>query len=114
MRAIRKIVRGLCHYHGLLTPVRDDQVWSDVQRFELAPEFLEEFESAHVEEDVFQYRFGVVDDADIHSGWLLRFFTRTPFVCVVYQSIEARRWLESSWAVPNIIGSVPTWAGPPE
>jgi hypothetical protein len=101
MRVVRKVIRGLCHYHGLLSPVLDDQVWSDVQRFELAPRFLAGFEFAHVEEDVFQYRFGVIDDPEIHSGWLLRFFTRTPFFCVVYQSVEARRRLESTWAAPN-------------
>lgn len=101
MRVVRKIVRGLCHYHALLSPVLDDQVWSDVQRFELAPRFLAEFKSAHAEEDVFQYRFGVIDDPDIHSGWLLRFFTRTPFFCIVYQSIEARRRLEATWMAPS-------------
>jgi hypothetical protein len=27
----------------------------------------------------------VLIDVDIHSGWLLQFFTRTPFFCIVYR-----------------------------
>ena len=84
MRIVRKVVRGLCHYHNLLSPVTDEQVWADVQKFEIAPEFLIEMTSAHVEDDVLQYRFGLIEDPDIHSGWLLQFFTRTPFLCIVY------------------------------
>jgi hypothetical protein len=65
--------------------VLDEQVWADVQKFEIPPEFLTEMTSAHVEEDVLQYRFGVIEDPDIHSCWLLRFFARTPFFCIVYR-----------------------------
>ncbi len=97
MRVVRKIVRGLCHHHGLLSPVSDDQVWYDVQRFELAPRFLTEFESAHV-------------DPDIHSGWLLRFFTRTPLFCVVYRSVEARRRVETASTLLGVPISQPTLA----
>jgi hypothetical protein len=87
LRIVRKVVRGLCHYHDLLSPVPDEQVWADVQKFEISPEFLTQMTSAHVEEDVLQYRFSVIEDPDIdiHSGWLLQFFTRTPFFCIVYR-----------------------------
>jgi len=95
MRIVRKVVRGLCHHHELLSPVADAQVWGDVQRFEIPPEFLAAMTSAHAEEDVLQYRFGVIDEPDIHSSWLLRFFERTPFFCIVYQSVEARKRVEA-------------------
>jgi hypothetical protein len=85
LRIVRKVVRGLCHYHKLLSPVFDEQVWADVQKFEIPPEFLKEMTSAHVEEDVLQYRFSVIEHPDIHSCWLLRFFVRTPFFCIVYR-----------------------------
>jgi hypothetical protein len=94
LRVVRKIVRGLCHHHGLLSPVHDGQVLADVQRFEVAPEFVAEMTSGHAEEEVLQYRFGVVDDRDIHSGWLLNFFCRTPFFCIVFHSVEALERLE--------------------
>jgi hypothetical protein len=91
MRVVRKVVRGLCHHHRVLSPVADDQVWAEIQRFEVPPVFLEEMTLAHVEEDVLQYRFGVLPDPAIHSVWLLRFYSRTPFICIVYRSVEERR-----------------------
>jgi hypothetical protein len=94
LRIVRKIVRGLCHYHGLLSPVHDGQVLADIQRFALPPEFLAEMISAHAEEDVFQYRYTVVDEPELHSGWLLNFYGRTPFHCIVFRSTESRRRLE--------------------
>jgi len=95
VRIVRKIVRGLCHHHQLRSPVSDDQVWADAQRFQVPAEFLAEMTSAHVEEDVLQYRYGVLEDPDLHSCWLLRFFQRTPFFCIVFRSIEARSRVES-------------------
>jgi hypothetical protein len=90
LRIVRKIVRGLCHHHELLSPVNDGQVLADIQRFEVPPQFLAEMTHAHAEEDVLQYRFSVVDEPDIHSGWLLTFFGRTPFFCIVFRSLGGR------------------------
>jgi hypothetical protein len=107
MRILRKIVRGLCHHHALLSPVSDGQVWGDVQRFEVPPGILTDMTSADVEDDVFQYRFGVTDDPDIHSCWLLRFFERTSFFCIVFRSIEARARIEASSREPANNASEP-------
>jgi hypothetical protein len=101
VRIVRKAVRGLCHHHGLLSPFLDEQVWADVQLFLIPPEFLAEMSSAHVEEDVLQYRFGVIEDLELHSGWLLQFFSRTPFFCIVFRTIEARDRIESHPRVPK-------------
>jgi hypothetical protein len=96
LRIVRKIVRGLCHHHNLLSPVHDDQVVADIQRFQIPEEFLSEMTSAHAEEDVLQYRYGVVDEPEIHSGWLLNFYGRTPFFCIVFRSVEARSSMEAT------------------
>jgi hypothetical protein len=96
LRIVRKIVRGLCHHHNLLSPVLDDQVLADIQRFEVPDEFLAEMTAAHAEEDVLQYRYGIVDEPAIHSGWILNFFGRTPFFCIVFRSVEARQQLASA------------------
>jgi hypothetical protein len=96
LRCVRKIVRGLCHHHGLGSPVYDGQVLADIQRFEVPPQFLAEMTHAHVEEDVLQYRYGVVDEPDIHSGWLLTFFGRAPFFCIVFRSLDARARVEAA------------------
>lgn len=101
LRIVRKIVRGLCHHHNLLSPVFDGQVFADIQRFHVPDEFLVEMTAAHAEEDVLQYRYGLVDEPEIHSGWILNFFGRTPFFCIVFRSIEARQQL----AITTVAGS---------
>ncbi|WP_158815638.1 hypothetical protein [Methylocapsa sp. S129] len=95
VRIVRKIVRGLCHHHGLLSPVLDEQVQADIHRSEVPHEFLAQMTFSHAEESVLQYRFGVVDEPEIHSGWLLTFFNRTPFLCIVFRSAAARRQFEA-------------------
>jgi hypothetical protein len=94
LRVVRKTVRGLCHHHGLLSPVADDQVHADIQLFEIPTEFEAEMTFAHADEDILSYRFSLVDEPEIHSGWLLTFYGRTPFHCIVFRSVEARRRLE--------------------
>ena len=96
LRIVRKIVRGLCHHHNLLSPVHDRQVFADIQRFAIPPEFLAEMTHCHAEEDVLQYQFGIVDVPEIHSGWRLNFFGRTPFFCIVFASVDARDKLEAA------------------
>lgn len=95
MRVVRKVVRGLCHHHGLLSPVADDQVWADVQRFDIQPDFLEDMSLHHADPDVVEYRMATLpDDPDIHSVWLFTFFTRTRFLSMVYRSVEIRRRMD--------------------
>lgn len=90
LRVVRKIVRGLCHYHNLLSPVADAQVWADIQRFAIPEEFLNQMTSADAEAHILQYRYGMLDQSEIHSGWQLTFYERTPFQCIVFHSIDAR------------------------
>lgn len=90
MRVVRKVVRGLCHYHGLLSPALDSQVKADVQRFALEPNIVEEMVFTHAEKEVIQYGFVATEDHEnFHSFWALRFFNRVPFVCLIYRSPEA-------------------------
>jgi hypothetical protein len=94
LRVVRKVVRGLCHHHGLLSPVADDQVVADIHRFEIPAAFQDEMVVAHAETDILIYRYSLVDDPDMHSGWVLSFFERTPFFCIVFRSNAARRHAE--------------------
>lgn len=95
MRVVRKVMRGLCHHHTSLSPVSDRQVWADVQRFTIPPEFEMGMMRADVDEDVLHYRFFVLDEEQFHSCWMLRFFGRTSFFGIVYQSDEARDQFEA-------------------
>jgi hypothetical protein len=76
--------------------VADDQVWVDIQRFEVPPAFLEEMTPRHVEEDIFRYRFVVANEEGIHSCWLLSFYERRHFFGIVYHSLEAKEQVEAS------------------
>ncbi|MDE2134592.1 MAG: hypothetical protein KGM97_09385 [Alphaproteobacteria bacterium] len=88
-RIVRKIIRGLCHHHHLLSPVHDEQFWADVQKFAVPDKFLAEMISADADPDILTYQYAVLDDdTHLHSCWLLKFFGRTPFFGVVYRSID--------------------------
>jgi hypothetical protein len=90
MRVLRKVIRGLSHHHKVLTAVSNEQMWADVQRFAVPPEFVAEMTAAHADADVVEYRWAIVpDDEFVHSWWLLKFFGRTPFIGVVFHSVEA-------------------------
>jgi hypothetical protein len=83
VRIIRKIVRGLCHFHGVGTAVEEHRVWVDVLKHKVPDEFLKDMPLLHCEPDVFQYRYQVLNDGGIHSWWLLTFFERTTFIGTV-------------------------------
>ncbi|CUS36004.1 hypothetical protein COMA2_200013 [Candidatus Nitrospira nitrificans] len=90
MRILRKVIRGLCHHHGLLPVVSDDQVWADVKRYPIPSELLEEMTKAHVMPDIIEYRFSHVQADDIHSTWHLLFFERTPFYAIVFETAQPK------------------------
>lgn len=110
LRIVRKTVRGLCHHHSLLSPVHDAQVIADIHRFAIPPEFLAEMTLGDTEGDVLEYRYGFVDEHDIHSGWLLTYYGRTPFQCIVFRSLEARARFEASSAGTNKSGAAASFS----
>jgi hypothetical protein len=68
MRVIRRIVRGLCHHHGTMPSVHDRQVRADVLKYIVPTQFLVEMNYHHLEKDVFEYRYAVLDESGIHSA----------------------------------------------
>ena len=95
-RIVRKTVRGLCHHHGLMSPVHDSQVLAVIKQFEIPPEFLAEMTQGDSEPDVLDYRFALVDEPEIHSGWLLTYYRRTTFLGIVFRSLDTRAKLEAA------------------
>jgi len=87
LRVVRKTVRGLCHHHRLLSPIADGQVHADIQLFAIQPEFLAELTQGATEADILDYCFGLVDEPEVHSEWLLTYYGRTPFFCIVFRSL---------------------------
>jgi hypothetical protein len=93
-RVIRKVIRGLCHYHHVMSPVREQQVWADVLKWEVPQRLLQELIYQHREEDIVQYWYGVLDDQLIHSVWLLTFFERCTFIGAVFRAedVSPEQW----------------------
>jgi hypothetical protein len=90
LRVARKIIRGLCHYHHLLTPVADDQTWAHIQALEIPKKFLEKIVVVDLEPHVLQYAYMRIDDPEIHSIWQMLLYERTPFQGIVFHSAGAR------------------------
>jgi hypothetical protein len=95
LRVVRKVVRGLCYHHGQGAPVSDGRVWVDVMRFAVPPAFLEDMTTWHREPDVLEYQLGVIDDVGMQTVWLLKFFERTTFIAIVFESEESCQRSES-------------------
>ena len=88
IRVVRKIVRGLCYHHNFISPVLECQVWADVMKFNVPQQFLDEMKQSHIERDIIEYKYQVLNESGIHSGWLLTFFNRCTFIALVSISKE--------------------------
>jgi hypothetical protein len=89
MRVIRKVIRGLCHSHKVLTAVSETRLWVDVLRYVVPQAFLDEMSIHHRDQDIFEYRYQVLNEEGIHSAWLLTFFERRKFIGIVSMSEES-------------------------
>jgi hypothetical protein len=93
MLVIRKIIRGLCHYHQIDTAINDQRVWADILRYPIPAYLKENREWFNLGAKFFDYAFELTNDkiVNIHSSWYLRFYEQREFVgCVVMsESIEA-------------------------
>ena len=95
MRVLRKVVRGLCAHHRLMSPVRDGRVWADVHKFQVPQQLFDQMEYHHCEEDIAQYWYSVLDDPQIHSAWLLTFFEQCTFIAAVSTTEDG--FLHGDW-----------------
>jgi hypothetical protein len=83
VRIINKVIRGLSHYHNVLSPMSESRVWVDVMRYPVPDEFLSEMMHAHREPDIAEYRYSIIEDFGIQSGWLITFFERITFLGII-------------------------------
>jgi hypothetical protein len=83
LRIIKKIIRGLCHYHGIISAVSEKRVWSDILKYRIPEEFLSEMAYEHREQDIAEYRYQVVREYGIDSAWIITFFQKVTFVGIV-------------------------------
>jgi hypothetical protein len=83
LRVLRKIVRGLAHYHGLGTAIPESRVWVDVLKHPLPEELLKSETFHHRDRQIFEYWFEQVQQDDIDSIWCLKFFEKRIFIASV-------------------------------
>jgi len=83
IRVVRKIIRGLCHHHGILSPVTEQCVWIDVLKYVVPREILDQMMYHHREQDIVEYRYNILNEDEINSVWLIAFFERVTFIGIV-------------------------------
>lgn len=83
LRIVKKIIRGLCHHHGVMSAVSERRVWADILKYQIPEEFLSEMAYEHREQDIAEYRYQVVREYGIDSAWLIKFFQHVTFIGIV-------------------------------
>lgn len=85
MTVVRRIIRGLCHYHNLGTAIADCRVFAQVMRYEIPPAFWERFVPNNLGDQFCRYWYYDLraEDPDHHSSWVIEFFGRTKFFGIV-------------------------------
>ena len=86
IRVVKKVVRGLSHYHKVLSAVPESRVWADVMKYRMPDEFFAQMTYVHREPDVAEYRYAVIKEDGIQSAWLMTFFKRITFIGIVASS----------------------------
>ena len=95
MRVIRKVIRGLCCYHRVMSPVSDRRVWADVLKYRIPQHLLDQMEYHHCDKDVAEYRYVVLDEPPVHSVWLVTLLDHVTFLGAV--STRAQGLPDADW-----------------
>jgi hypothetical protein len=83
IRVIRKIIRGLSHFHGVESAIQDDRIWADVLTFAVPDEWMNSVTFHQREPEIVRYWYEACDDSEFSSVWLLTFFERRTFLARV-------------------------------
>ncbi len=83
---LRRIVRGLAHWHGFDTAITDSRVSCDVMRWSIPPAFERKFTWHTIATDFISYTYKEIDDQYAQSFWLIRFSKQILFFGYVAQA----------------------------
>lgn len=83
VRIVKKIIRGLCHHHRVMSAVSEGRVWIDILKYPIPDDFLSQMTYDHREQDIAEYQYQVLCESGIHSAWLITFFQRVTFIGMV-------------------------------
>ena len=97
MLVIRKIIRGLCHYHRIATAVSDNRVWADILKYQIPPSLKENMKWFQIGPELLEYAYEITNDKklNIHSAWYLRFYEQREFVGFVSMSDDINNFLKA-------------------
>ena len=68
LRIVKKVIRGLSHYHEIQSAVSESQIWVDVLKYQVPDSFLSEMKYHHREEDIAEYRYTSLNDVGVESA----------------------------------------------
>jgi hypothetical protein len=85
IRIIKKIVRGLSHYHRVEDGIDDARIRADVLRYSVPGDLWSTGTFYKRGSDIFRYWYKRLDDdeKELSSLWILTFFDRREFIAVV-------------------------------
>lgn len=91
MCVVRRMIRGLCHYHKLGSAIADKRVHAQVMTIPIPPAFREQMVKKSLGDTFCQYSYFHFNGADehfpeCHSTWLIRFYERTEFLGLISMS----------------------------
>ena len=76
---LRRIIRGLSHFHGVESAISDDRVYCNVMKYAVPPEFQRSFTWNEIYLDFCRYGFVKVNEQNIASFWLIKFSKQVEF-----------------------------------
>lgn len=76
---LRRIVRGLCHFHELDSAIADERVRCDGTRSMFPESFHADFTWYVISTDFCRYGYSIVGDETLHSCWSIRFSRHIEF-----------------------------------
>ena len=88
IRVVRKIVRGLSYHHNIFSPLPEDKIFVDVLKYEVPEQLLNAMEFHERDRDIVEYGFQVLNENDIQSAWIIKFFQTVSFIAIVSSGSE--------------------------
>lgn len=80
---LRRIIRGLCHYHKIGTAIADDRVFCHIMQFQIPESFKFDFCWHEISPGFCCYAYAIINDNNLHSFWLIRFSQHIEFFATI-------------------------------
>lgn len=87
MVVIKKIIRGLCHYHKIEASISENRVWADVLKYRIPSALFKDMKSFDLGIKLLQYGYKVTmnNDPEINSYWYFKFYEKVEFIGIVFK-----------------------------